>query len=67
MAIQIIASDDELIITNIIKPKIDSVVSNGTGLKNLNNRFMLLVNREIKIDKKPEGFSVHLPMIRVKK
>ncbi|MFO7446560.1 MAG: histidine kinase [Ignavibacteriaceae bacterium] len=67
LLIRIYLNDGELVITNKIKQKIDSVISDGTGLKNLNNRYEILVNREVRIIKTIDEFSVYLPLIPVKK
>ncbi|MDP4176584.1 MAG: histidine kinase, partial [Bacteroidota bacterium] len=64
MVIHICTDDDNLIIMNKIKKKIDPVLSEGIGLKNLNNRFKILLNKEIKIKMTHEDFYVYLPLIR---
>jgi LytS/YehU family sensor histidine kinase len=64
MVIHMSIDDDNLIIMNKIKKKIDPVLSEGIGLKNLNNRFKILINKEIKIKMTHEEFYVYLPLTR---
>lgn len=52
----------ELSISNPVYPKLTPPVSNGTGLKNLENRFMLLMNRKIRIIDDKIRFTVYLPL-----
>jgi LytS/YehU family sensor histidine kinase len=53
----------ELIISNPIYPKLSPSETNGTGLKNLKNRFLLLMNKEIRIENFETMFVVHLPLV----
>lgn len=63
MVISIYLSEDkELVVSNPIYPKLSSPVTNGTGLKNLNNRFMLLMSRQIRSEVKGDVFCVYLPL-----
>jgi len=55
---------DELVITNPIYPKLMKSDTNGTGLKNLEGRFMLLLGRGIKVESNEQMFSVYLPLKR---
>jgi len=52
----------ELSVSNPIFPKLSPPVSNGTGLKNLENRFMLLMNSKIRIVDDKSRFTVYLPL-----
>jgi LytS/YehU family sensor histidine kinase len=52
----------ELSVSNPIFPKLSPPVSNGTGLKNLENRFMLLMNSKIRIVDDKICFTVYLPL-----
>ncbi|PTN08216.1 sensor histidine kinase [Mangrovibacterium marinum] len=54
--------NDELLISNPIFPKITAPVTNGTGLKNLENRFHLLMNKQIRILQSEKLFTVILPL-----
>ena len=53
---------DELVISNPVHKKIDQPEKNGIGLVNLADRFMLLLNKEIRIENKDGFFSVYLPL-----
>lgn len=52
----------ELIVSNPIYPKLTPPDTNGTGLKNLENRFLLLVNKQIRVESDEETFRVILPL-----
>ncbi|HBC79883.1 MAG TPA: histidine kinase [Bacteroidales bacterium] len=52
----------ELSVSNPLFPKLAPHESNGTGLKNLENRFMLLMNSQIRIKNDGERFTVYLPL-----
>ncbi|MDX9946852.1 MAG: histidine kinase [Bacteroidales bacterium] len=52
----------ELAVANPIYPKLVPSESNGTGLKNLESRFLLLLNRKIRIENDGKIFTVYLPL-----
>lgn len=52
----------ELVVSNPIYPKLTQPDTNGTGLKNLENRFSLLMNQQIRIESNDEMFYVYLPL-----
>lgn len=52
----------ELVVSNPVYPKLTVPHTNGTGLKNLENRFMLLMNRKIRFENKGDKFYVYLPL-----
>jgi sensor histidine kinase YesM len=52
----------ELEISNPVFPKLTPPTTNGTGLKNLENRFALLMNKQIKIENDGKIFCVYLPL-----
>ena len=52
----------ELVVSNPIYPKLSPPDTNGTGLKNLENRFALLMNRQIRIECDENTFRVYLPL-----
>ena len=52
----------ELVVSNPIYPKLMPAETNGTGLKNLKSRFLLLMNREIRIVNDGKMFYVYLPL-----
>jgi sensor histidine kinase YesM len=57
-----INANHELVVSNPIYPKLTVPVTNGTGLKNLEGRFMLLMGKTIKVEDKGEIFTVCLPL-----
>jgi len=63
MVITILLNDKkELVVTNPIFPKLDIPDTNGTGIKNLENRFILLINKQIRVENDGKTFSVFLPL-----
>jgi len=52
----------ELVVSNPIYPKLAAPLTNGTGLKNLEGRFMLLMGKPIKIENDGITFNVYLPL-----
>ncbi|HEX2969813.1 MAG TPA: histidine kinase [Bacteroidales bacterium] len=52
----------ELVVSSPVFPKISIPETNGTGLKNLENRFSLLMNRQIRIENDNSRFTVYLPL-----
>ncbi len=52
----------ELVVSNPVYPKLAPPVTNGTGLRNLENRFLLLMNEQIRIEDTGDTFSVYLPL-----
>jgi sensor histidine kinase YesM len=52
----------ELSVSNPIFPKLSAPGTNGTGLKNLENRFSLLMDRKIRITDDGITFCVYLPL-----
>jgi sensor histidine kinase YesM len=52
----------ELVVSNPVFPKLASPDTNGTGLKNLENRFSLLMNKQIRIENDGKKFRVYLPL-----
>lgn len=63
VTIRLDEKEEELVVSNPIYPKISPPETNGTGLKNLDNRFMLLINRQIRIENNGTQFCVFLPLI----
>lgn len=63
MVIEIYSNDNnELVIASPIYPKLVTPVTNGTGLKNLESRFLLLMDKPIKVTDNGSIFSVYLPL-----
>ena len=52
----------ELIVSNPVFPKQYKQDTHGTGLKNLEKRFLLLMDRKIRVEKTEDEFSVILPL-----
>jgi len=52
----------ELVVSNPVFPKLSQPDTNGTGLKNLENRFSLLMDRQIRIENDGITFCVYLPL-----
>lgn len=57
-----INENNELVVSNPIYPKLSPAVSNGTGLNNLESRFLLLMDRQIKVENNGSIFNVYLPL-----
>lgn len=63
MVISICLNDrKELVVSNPVYPKLSPPDTNGTGLKNLENRFLLLMDKPIRIACDEETFRVYLPL-----
>ncbi len=52
----------ELVVSNPIYPKLTPQVTNGTGLRNLENRFSILMNEQIRMEDDGKMFRVYLPL-----
>ncbi len=52
----------ELVVSNPVFAKLEKPDTNGTGLKNLQNRFKLLKNADVRIENKDGVFTVYLPL-----
>lgn len=52
----------ELVVSNPIYPKLSPPDTNGTGLRNLESRFTLLMNRQMRIECDENTFRVYLPL-----
>ncbi len=57
-------SDGTATITNELRPKSGAKRSSNIGLKNLNERYKLITEREIVIDRTEGSFTVLLPLMR---
>lgn len=53
---------NELVVSNPIYPKLTPPATNGTGLGNLANRFVLLMQKQIRIENNNAVFAVYLPL-----
>jgi LytS/YehU family sensor histidine kinase len=56
----------ELSVSNPVYPKLSDTDTNGTGLKNLENRFLLLMNKQIRVNNDGTRFTVYLPLKKEK-
>jgi len=52
----------ELSVSNPVFPKLTAPDTNGTGLKNLENRFLLLMNKQIRVKNDGIRYTVYLPL-----
>jgi hypothetical protein len=52
----------ELSVSNPVFPKLTEPDTNGTGLKNLENRFLLLMNKQIRVKNDGIRYTVYLPL-----
>jgi sensor histidine kinase YesM len=52
----------ELSVSNPVFPKLTAPDTNGTGLKNLENRFLLLMNKQIRVENDGSRYTVYLPL-----
>lgn len=63
MEISIVLNEHgELVVSNPVYPKLSPSDTNGTGLNNLDNRFTLMMNRQIRIEPTEDIFRVYLPL-----
>lgn len=52
----------ELVVSNPVYPKLSLPATNGTGLRNLENRFSFLMNEKIRIEDDGKTFRIYLPL-----
>lgn len=62
LKITITAENDWVIVKNNILPLFSKYESTGIGLKNLSERYILLLHKNIRIDRTSETFTVYLPI-----
>lgn len=55
--------NNELMVINPVYPKLTVPVTNGTGLENLESRFILLTGKSIRVENDGKMFIVYLPLI----
>lgn len=53
----------ELVISNPIYPKLSRPVTNGTGIMNLESRYSLLMNKQIRVEHDDKEFRIYLPLL----
>jgi len=54
--------NSELVVSSPIFPKLDPANTSGTGLRNLESRFSLLMKKSIRIENDGKTFRVYLPL-----
>lgn len=54
--------NNELVVSNPVHPKLYKNQTNGTGLKNLESRFQLLMEKKVRYENKDGVFTVYLPL-----
>jgi hypothetical protein len=57
-----LTEDAELVVSSPVYPKQDIPATGGTGLKNLEHRFLLLMNKKIRVENDGKMFRVCLPL-----
>lgn len=62
LLIEIFIQNDTVTVRNTLQPKKFPVESTKLGLQNINERFLLLFNKQITIENKDNSFTVHLPV-----
>lgn len=55
---------EELVVSNPIYPRLTPAKSNGTGLRNLINRFDLLAGKSIRKEQTEKTFTIYLPLTK---
>jgi len=63
LKIRVYEEDGYLVVTNNLQEKQVVKKSSGVGLRNIQQRYNLLTDKTVRIDKKPGNFSVFLPML----
>ena len=63
--VTITAEDGYLVVSNPLRPLLEPEVGTGTGLQNLNSRYLLMLGSEIVVENDGEKFVVKLPLKRV--
>jgi|GEM_PF-133182 len=66
LIIKIYKEKDYLVIENNLQRKSKQTTSTKVGLKNIQNRYQLLSNREVKIEETEEKFTVKIPLLTQK-
>lgn len=63
LIVNIYSENNFIVVSNNKVPRKDNVISTGIGLDNLNERYKIIANKEIKIIDDIEKFTVKIPMI----
>ena len=63
MEVRILLNEQsELIISNPVFPKLTPPITNGTGIRNLENRFLILMDKQIYVENDGSNYAVYLPL-----
>lgn len=63
LKIEILFTENEIIVRNNLQPKLSSASSTNLGLKNLSQQYKNIANRDILVNKTDEIYEVRLPLI----
>ena len=63
--VRIYASDGYLVVANERRPMLEPQIGTGTGLKNLNSRYKLILDRDIEVIDDEKEFVVKLPLHKI--
>lgn len=63
LTICLYSEKDYIVIENIVQPKRTPEASTGIGLENINERYLHLIQKEIRIQKTEKAFTIKLPII----
>ena len=64
LTLELFVEDEMLIVQNNINEKATKEKSEGLGLQNIKNRFLLIADKEVKIETTTSRFIVKLPLIK---
>ena len=64
LTLELFAENEMLIVQNNLNEKATKEKSEGLGLQNIKNRFLLIANKEVKIEITSSHFIVKLPLIK---
>ena len=64
LKIYIASEGENIVVSNMITPKIAPETSTGIGLRNISSRYSLLTGKEITVTDDGKTFSVKLPLIQ---
>lgn len=65
LRVKIESTNNELVVSNFLNPRKESIQSTRTGLKNIKNRYSFLTDKEVSIQKTQTKFIVKLPLLKV--
>jgi len=66
LKIKIYQENDDLVVENVLQPKMQLEPSSKTGLKNLSERVKLVLNKEVQIESGNGKYTVKIPMKQIK-